>query len=84
VKWWDNPAYPKSHWQAPDWEDWERHGRPRTPHDKSAPLPRLDAGPSPVVPKFTCPGGFALYSPSRSGDRARDADRALQELGIRP
>jgi hypothetical protein len=45
--------------------------------------PSLDRTPIPIPDKL-CPPGFALYSPSRSGDRSRDADRALQELGITP
>jgi hypothetical protein len=87
-RWWDDPSYPKSRWQAADWADWEKHGRPRTPHDKSARLrlPRLDAGPPPVVPDRLVPAGFGgLYAkPSRPGARSREAARALQELGIKP
>jgi hypothetical protein len=58
------------------WGTWVK-GRPERER------PSLDRPPIPIPDKL-CPPGFSLYSPSRSGDRSLDVDRALQELGIKP
>jgi hypothetical protein len=82
--WWQDENYPRSRWSQEDWADWEAHGRPRTPRDKSAsPLPRLDQPPVPV-PTHLIPEGFGGLNPKpgRKGAR-RDVNRLLSKLGLR-
>ena len=86
-----NPGYNQRYWTKGDWEDWEKHGRPKVPIDNRlgfGPDTRKNLDVTPVVQPQHMLGAFDLYGrggqprAGRRGPANPKIDQLLQKLGI--
>ena len=74
--------YPKKFWTEPDWQAWEKAGRPRVPsHLDLQPPPAQEIGTLPTPPPGPqlAPGWFTKPSRREASARSRAVDRLIEK-----